>query len=253
VEPATYLGLVVLPLAVFGLWARRRDRHVAHLALVGLVFLVLSMGPKLQWQREIVEIGGWTVYLPFGLWRWVPLLGSVGQAGRYALIVYLAMGVGVACAVASLRERVGARGALALPATIGLLICIDFAFEPIATPLPKTLDLTETRPEYRRLLDPRLASPETMYQQTLCERPLIGGYVSRTPPRPLSLYRADPVLAWFFGEEAPAPSREALSQRLDELDVGDVLLAPDDPRGPVLATQGFHRRDSNAYTTVWSR
>jgi hypothetical protein len=266
VEPAVYLGLGVLPVALAGLWSARREPMVRHLALLGAVFLVFSMGPKLQWHREVVQVAGLDLYLPFGLWRWVPVLGGVGQAGRYALIVYMVMGVGVACAVARLRQRVAERASpqgdsgraralgFALAFGIAALVCVDFAFSPTTRPLPRPLDLAEDAPQRRRMLDPRLSHAPTMYQQTLCGRPLVGGYVSRTPPGPLASYRADPVLAWFFSRDPVAPpTRDALHARLQELAVGDVLLDPADPRGPVLAALGFEKRDGNADTTVWSR
>ena len=56
IEPAVYLGLGVLPLAIAGLALRRHERLVPHLALVGGVFLVFSLGPKLLWERDVVEI-----------------------------------------------------------------------------------------------------------------------------------------------------------------------------------------------------
>jgi hypothetical protein len=250
IEPAVYLGLVVSPMAAAGLWLRRRQPLVAHLALVLMLFLVLSMGPKLIWQREVVEISGATVYLPFGLWRWLPVLGSVGQAGRYAIIVYLVMAVGVAHAVVWVRERRGARAGWLAAATALLLVAADFAFLPVVTPLPAPLSMSAGG---RRVLDPRLGSAETMYQQTLHGRPLVGGYVSRPPLRVLESYRTDPVLGWFFGRPpGPAPSRKTLVARLRELGVGDVLLAPGDPRAALLSSHGFERGDDNGYTVVWS-
>jgi hypothetical protein len=69
----------------------------------------------------------------------------------------------------------------------------------------------------------------------------------------LERYRSDPVLGWFFGRPpGPAPSREDLVARLRELSVGDVTLAPDDPRGALLESHGFERASDNGYTVVWS-
>jgi hypothetical protein len=252
VEPAVYLGIGVLPIAVAGLVLRRRERLVAHLALVGAVFFVFSMGPKLLWEREVVEISGWTVYLPFGLWRWAPVLGSVGQAGRYAVIVYLVMAVGTAHAVAWVRERHGDRLGLAAAGIVVAIIAADFAFRPIFGELPAPLQLSAAAPDRIRVLDPRLGSAETMYQQTLHGRSLVGGYISRPRLPIVERYARDPVLGWLFGAE-PAPEKGELIARLRELAVGDVLLDPDDPRGTVLALAGFVRRSGSRHTAVWSR
>ena len=61
-------------------------------------------------------------------------------------------------------------------------------------------------------------------------------------------------MGWLFRRPSgPAPRGQDLLRRLDELAIGDVLLAPDDPRGAVLASYGLRERDTNANTTVWSR
>jgi hypothetical protein len=253
IEPAVYLGLAVAPLAVSGLWLRRRAPYVGHLAAVLVFFLALSMGPKLLWQREVVEVGGLTVYLPFGLWRWVPLLGAVGEAGRYAIVVYLVLAVGVAELLVWIRARAGGRVGLGTTAGVVALVCLDYAFAPQLGALPAPLALSSASPEHRRVLDPRLGSAETMYQQTLHGRALVGGYVSRPPPRVLDRYREDPVLAWFFARPPGAtPSRDDLLAGLRALAVGDVMLDPGDPRGETLAAFGFVRRDANRHTVVWS-
>ena len=253
IEPAVYLGLAVAPLAAAGLWLRRRAPLVGHLSAVLVFFLVLSLGPRLLWHREAVEIVGVPVYLPFALWRRVPLLGAVGEAGRHAIVVYLVMAVGVAELLVWLRARRGDRFGHAAAGVVVAVVCLDYAFAPQLTPLPAPLALSAAAPDRQRVLDPRLGSAETMYQQTLHGRGLVGGYVSRPPPRVLARYRADPVLAWFFGRPpGPTPDRDDLVVRLRALAVGDVMLDPADPRGDTLAAFGFERRDSNRHTVVWS-
>jgi len=250
VEPAAYLGLLVLPLAVAGFVLRRRDPVARALAVSALVFLALSLGPKLLWRREVVEVGGASVYLPFALWRHAPVLGWVGQAGRYLVVVYLVLSAGVAYAVGRARARWGA-GAVVVAVAI---VCADYAFQPVLAPPPPALRLSEAAPDRRRVLDPRLGSSDTMYQQTHHGRPIVGGYLSRPPRRALDAYRADPVLAWFFEPGSAAlPERAALLERLRALAVGDVLLGRGDPRGAQLAAYGFETASEDDYTTVWSR
>lgn len=252
VEPAVYLGIAVFPIALAGLVLGRRQPLVAHLTLVGAVFLVFSMGPKLLWEREVVEVFGSTVYLPFGLWRWVPILGSVGQAGRYGIILYLVIAVGVAHAVAWVRARHGDRVAR-VAATIAVgVVATDFAFRPVFSELPAPLQLSPAAANRARVLDPRLGSAETMYLQTLHGRPLVGGYISRPRLASIERYAGGPVLGWFFGAQ-PEPNPEELIANLRDLAVGDVLLAPDDLRAEALARAGFERRPGSCHTAVWSR
>ena len=252
IEPAVYLGVGVLPLAIAGLTLRRREALVPHLALVGAIFLVFSLGPKLLWQREVVEVFGHSAYLPFGLWRWVPVLGAIGQAGRYGVIVYLVMAVGVAHAVAWGRLRYGRRWGLAAAGIAVAIVATDFAFRPTFSELPEPVQLSPTAPDRHRVLDPRLGSSETMYQQTLHGRPLVGGYISRPRRTLVEAYAHDPVLGWLFGVE-PEPQPEVLIDRLRTLAVGDILLDRGDPRAAALERAGFIASPGSLETAVWSR
>jgi hypothetical protein len=93
-----------------------------------------------------------------------------------------------------------------------------------------------------------------MYQQTLHERPLVGGYVSRPRASVLSAYRRDPALAWLFAREPTPPvDRKTLIDSLTRLEVGDVLLSPGDWREDALADYGFARIHAGRYTNVWAR
>ena len=176
----------------------------------------------------------------------------MGQAARYGVIVYLVMAVGVAHAVSWVRLRHGKRvGRVAAGITLAI-IATDFAFRPTFSELPTPLQLSPAGPSRTRVLDPRLGSAETMYQQTLHGRPLVGGYISRPQQVLLEDYSRDRVLGWFFGTQ-PAPNPTVLVTRLRELGVGDVLLHPGDPRAKALEQAGFMPGRGSRGTAVWSR
>jgi hypothetical protein len=240
IEPAAYLGLLTLPLALLGFWVKRRQPAIGFCGLAFVVFAVFSLGPKLLWQREVVELGSATVYLPFALWRWVPGLGAVGQSARYLVIAYAMMGVGVACALAWIRVSLARRHVLAGAATAAaaLGVCADFAFRPMVTQLEAPLISTREG----RVLDPRDYSPSMLYQQTLHEREIVGGYLARRPAAVLERYRSELGVGWFFARgPEPAPGRAELLASLRALDVSDVVLARGDWREPALERLGFDR------------
>jgi len=250
IELACYLGWGVLPLSVAGLVAWRRRAAVRFCAVVLVLFAVLSMGPKLQLDREVVRLGPVTAYLPFGLWRYVPVLGSIGQTGRYMLIVYCMMGVGTACLVAALARRYGRSGGLIAAALCTAVICTDFAFRPWMSDVPSMVQLSGTAGP---VLDPRLHSAATMYYQTLHGRPLVGGYVSRVPKAILARYREREGLGWLFSRDPALPcGREALLRALAEWGVRDVLLDPGDWRAATLEDYGFERFGEDARTVTWA-
>src|SRR5262245_1093003 len=76
-DTACYLGLLVLPLALFGLVSARRNPTARLFMWLFFLFVVLSLGPQLLLFREAVHVGQVEVRLPFLLWQKIPLLGAV--------------------------------------------------------------------------------------------------------------------------------------------------------------------------------
>ena len=248
-DTACYLGLLVLPLALFGLVSGRKNPTVRLFTWLFFLFLVLSLGPKLLFFREGVRVGPIEVYLPFLLWGQIPILGAVAQAGRYLVISYMAMSVGLACLVSALWGRLGDRWGTVSAASVALIICADFAFVPGVGPLPPVPSLSGRG----IVVDPRLRSGPTMYYQTHHERPLMGGYLSRRPDAALERYRQIPgFTCLFFGDRSGDCDRAVLLSSLRTLGVTDILLDPGDWRGDMLRRYGFCEYYADAETVVWA-
>jgi hypothetical protein len=249
-DTACYLGLLVLPLCLAGLIAWRRKPIVRLCTMLFLLFLVLSIGPKLLFNREIVRIGNLQVRLPFALWQEIPILGAVRQSGRYLVISYMMMSVGLACLVAELRSRLGAVRGVALAALLALVVCTDFAFRPLVAKLPPVPEFSSA---HGLLLDPRLRSGLSMYYQTYHEQPLVGGYLSRKPAYALRLYQAIPSTSCLVLENVSAcRDRETLLASLVSLGVTYVLLDPGDWRGSILEQYGLRQHYADSFTVVWA-
>ncbi len=227
-ELAVYLGWLVLPMAVAGWWLARKTPALRAMTVFFVCALVLAAGHKLQWHREVVRIAGRTAYLPMGLYRYVPVLGSVGQSGRYMIIGYMAMSAGVAGLVAQVRRRRGtAAGAAAATLAMGLT-CVDYAFRPVMVGLPSC----PIPPGDGRVLDPRLGNARTMYLQTVHRRPLVGGYVARIPKWVRQSYEEMAGIGWLFqrpDRRGPEPSPDATRRALSGLDIRYVCV---DRKGP---------------------
>jgi hypothetical protein len=248
-EFACYLGILVFPLSLTGLVLRWREPLARFAAFLLGLYLVFALGPVLLHEREPLAIAGSTVPLPFALWRQVPVLGAVNQSGRYMLIGYMAMALGLAWLVAALREKLGAPRARALAVALGAAVWLDYAFVPVLADLPEVPELAGRD---GLVLDPDLESSRTMYYQTRHGRRLVGGYLSRTPPFLVQRYREMPGIAWFFGGAAGPIDTAELVGGLREAGVENVLLRPDDPRGEVLARSGFQRHWEDRHTVVWA-
>ena len=247
IEAVVYLGLLVAPLCVAGFWVGRREDKVRLTAGLFLIFLVFSLGPKLLWDRQVVEWGGITAYLPFGIWRHIPILGSVGQSGRYIVISYMMMGVGMAALLAWARKRFSSKAAsmIALACAGGVLF--DFAIAIPTTPLPSPVPLAN-RPG--RVLDLR-PSPVGMYYQTTHGRPLIGGQLSRSPKSVLAAYDEVATYAWLRDASRPAPSRAQMLADLQSDHVGDICVSPGSQHDQVLQQYGFEPIHRDARTAIW--
>jgi len=248
-DTACYLGLLVLPLALVGLMNARKNPTVRLFTWLFFLFLALSLGPKLLLFREVVHLGPFDVRLPFLLWQEIPVLGAVAQAGRYLVISYVAMSVGLACLVSTLWGRLGRRWGTAAAATVALIVCADFAFVPGVGPLPPVPSLSGRGV----VLDPRLRSGPTMYYQTHHERPLMGGYLSRRPETALRRYREIPgFTCLFFGDRSGECGRAVLLSSLRTLGVTDILMGPGDWRGEMLRQYGFREHYADSETVVWA-
>ena len=98
-----YLGLVGLALAAGGVWAWRRGRGpgLGLWIAVGLVGVILALGPVLQINGR-QTFAGLTVPLPFALVQDIPPFALVRFPERFLNLTYVALGVLAGGAVAAL-------------------------------------------------------------------------------------------------------------------------------------------------------
>lgn len=238
IELSVYLGWLVLPSAAAGWWLCRKGTEMRFMAVLFAAALVLSVGHVLQWHREVVTVAGVPIYLPMSVYRFVPVLGSVGQAGRYLVIGYMAMSVGAAGLVAWAGRRYGSRcGIVATVVVIGLT-CVDYGFRPYMADPP----MCAMVPGAGRVMDPRLGNARSLYNQTIHGRQLVGGYVARIPGWVRQRYAAMEGIGWFFQEPArrsAPPAREAILGGLRRLSIRYVTVSQGSDAAGVLEGCGL--------------
>jgi hypothetical protein len=205
-EKTAFLGWVLpLVLAVLA-WRDRRHRQLRIWGAMAALFLILALGPWLQWegQRLLRLPGYWLGQLP-------GLAGSRAP-GRYMLMSHLAVAVSLAIVVGR-RPRPSRAAAL-------LLLVMALELAPFATPtvpVRRSPALAALAKESQGVvLDVPYRTHSGLYTafQTWHRRPLVGGYLIRVRrtyegyPRGLagfSLFE-DPL-------EAPMPARPELLHR----------------------------------------
>ena len=182
-ETTTYVGWVVLALAVAGGFALRRAGELRLPLAIALVFSVLSLGSHLRLAG--VETG---VPLPAHLFEQVPLLRLARAPGRHIVVAMLGFGLLAGAGWQRLRP-------VWLRAATLALLALEFAAFPIPTVS------TEVSPLYRRLaeipgdfavleLPPSVRDGHVVYgvrdnrqifAQSVHQHRVVGGAVSRLP------------------------------------------------------------------------
>jgi hypothetical protein len=244
--PQLWLGVVPLVLLVTSrTWMAERAARTW--VLFGAVFFVWSAGPYLR-------VFGLDTGLPLPqiLLRYVPVVSNARLPPHAAVLVYLAVAVLLACALARWPFR---RPRLATSILAGLIL-IDF----IAVPRPiveleraSLFERLAQRPAGAVLDVPTGIrdgfGPEgrfdaaALYRQTVHGKPIVTGYISRLPPAVRRRYHDSPAMRALFalssgaapaaGAADPATAATELSSRWK------VRYIVVDRRNAPEAAQGF--------------
>lgn len=205
VEGTGYVGVLAALIALVGVWRVRTAR--AWMVLAAIMWIV-SLGPLLKFMDDpvTVEFDGRVSYvpLPFALFQYLPVLGTVRTPARANLTIGLAVAIMAGYGLGwALRWRgwrfVPLRYALA--AVLIALIALDYQvtwhgnlpYHPTVTAhIPAEVQALRSAENAQAVFnvphDNLLVAKEAMYLQTGHQRPLIAGFISRqTPVNPAKL------------------------------------------------------------------
>jgi hypothetical protein len=219
------------------LWSQFRP-HKGWIAFTA-VFACLALGP-------FVSIGKHLTYIPtpWTLLRYLPIVGAARMPTRLTILVMLGVSMLLVMAIQELRKRSG------WPRLVAAGIAVLLMFELL--PAPRTLHSAEVPGVYRIVAaDPRpirvLSLPfglrdgltsrgnySASYQfyQTVHEKRLVGGYISRLPGDSIARYRGNPILRVLLrlsegSSVEPSLLDEALERAprtLERLQIGYVVV-----------------------------
>jgi hypothetical protein len=165
------------------------------------VFAWLSLGP-------FVHIAGLNTYIPtpWALLRYLPVIGAARMPTRLTVLVMMGLAMLLALALAHLRQRTRH------PRVVAVVVLVLLVLELVPAPRPV---YTAAVPEVYRVIaaDPRpirvinlpfglkdglsargAFSARYQYFQTVHEKALIGGYLSRLPDGAIGRYRRNIVV-----------------------------------------------------------
>jgi hypothetical protein len=231
-----FVGLVTLGLA----WRFAGHQPRGPWLGVTLAFAVLALGPFLRIANMPTQVP-----LPWALLRYVPLIGEARMPQRFAVVVMLGFAVLFAQALAALGRRYPAHRR-AILAAVGLGLVLELL------PAPRTLHAVRVPAIYQIIAaDPRpvrvLELPfgisdglvsignfraAALVHQTVHQKPVIGGYLSRIPPDSRRFHLANPLLSALadLSEERVLPAdrlataRAAASGFVRYADLGYVVV-----------------------------
>ncbi len=228
---ASYLGWVLLAVALWGL--SRRRGGTAWLWLGGLMTWTLSLGPALVHDGAFVPgpFGG-PIQLPYG---WLE-----GLPGFSALSLLYRLGQGPALALALLAGLVRLpRPALAGPA-LGLAVLVEGAVaSPVGLPLPSVtvpshplLAVLATLPEGAVVNHPLVGGRPYLYHQALHQKPLAAGLNDANSETARRLWTV--MILW--AQAPPDEFRQRVGARAERLDIRYVLVHQDPWADPDIHT-----------------
>jgi hypothetical protein len=205
-EASVYVGLSVLGLALYA-WRRRADLRIARLSfwcLVATFFGVMSLGPNLHVGGHELSLGlrrtimGHQdvnlLVLPYAvLWLLFPPWRLAGVPLRMMVMVQLVAAIMAAGGIQALLTS-ASRWKHAMVAAFLAFLVVDYLPMPMRLTSPRVpayVDALKNLPD-GAVLDLASPAPQALYYQTVHQKPMAFGYVSRIPT---SVDRADQALA----------------------------------------------------------
>jgi hypothetical protein len=190
----------VAMIAIAGIVVLLRYRPPGGLVAFIFFWALLAMGP-------FVRVAGESTYVPtpWAILRYVPVVGAARMPTRMTVMVMFGVAALLALAIHHLR-RASPRGTM-IAAGVGVLLFLELL------PAPRVLHSAEVPNVYKAVAaDPRPLRLMTLpfglrdglssrgnfsaayqFYQTVHEKPLVGGYLSRLPRGGLARYRRDRV------------------------------------------------------------
>ncbi|MFZ5534619.1 MAG: hypothetical protein ACOY3M_00495 [Patescibacteria group bacterium] len=177
-EASVYVGWSVILLILYAAFRKRTlvQSHLTLFYILCVVFFLLSLGPMLRIGTRYTSI-----VLPYEyLTMLFPILGISGVPVRMMAIATLALSVISAYAISALwnNER---RWALLLLAPVFILDHLQAPIPSLARPTPHTVQILQNIPGNDPVVDGAYHMSDSLYYQTIHEKPMALGYIARIP------------------------------------------------------------------------
>ncbi len=233
-----WVALIVIGVCM---WRNRKTMPRPYIgwAAFTLTFALLALGP-------FISIAKFLTYVPtpWALLRYLPIVGAARVPTRFSVVVMMGVAMLLAMVIQEMRSR------SRRPALVAIGIGALLAFELL--PAPRRLHAAVVPAVYRQVgADPRPVrvlslpfglkdglnsrgnfSPSYQFYQTVHEKRLVGGYLSRLPGDSMALYRANLTMRVLMrlSEGTPvepelyAQALDRAPRTLERLQIGYVVI-----------------------------
>ncbi|MBN1877235.1 MAG: hypothetical protein JXA33_23635 [Anaerolineae bacterium] len=183
-ESSVYIGLSVVLLGCYG-WYKRREIRLRYASFflwygVLLFFGIMALGPALQ-------VGGASLFegiMPYNVLQTLfPPLKLSGCPVRMMVMVMLSASVISAMGLPLLFQQLHSKKIL-IGGLLGIMLFFDFLPKPLpATRIiaPEYIHLLKNLPDDGGIMDTITPPSIALYYQTIYEKPMADGYISRYP------------------------------------------------------------------------
>jgi len=241
IEENGWMGIVPVLLAAAALRRQRADSSVRQWTVIGLVFAVWALGPHLM--TFGLNTG---MILPQAMLRYIPIVNNARMPGRAMVVVMLGLATLASVFVARWRPAIGRRAALAALAIFLVAESAPSPFPLVKLTVPQLYYTLRARPETGAVCELPLGIRDgfggrgnlnemQFYYQTVHQRPLVGGYLSRLPRSVVAAYANDPLLNALLNLSEPDggadterqvsfPSESVVADRLRANGIAFVVL-----------------------------
>ena len=180
-EQSVYVGWTALAMAIYGLCTHRRKGSPAHLWFaIAAVSYLLSLGPVLH----ICGVPVTGAVMPFAwLTRLLPSLQLSGCPGRISIMFALAISMLLSLGIAQICRQRDRISRAFLP-VFAILVAVDLCPRGLPTnqpDCPRWTTVLRDLPRHGAVISNVGDLGQELFQQTLYDRPMAFGYVSRLP------------------------------------------------------------------------
>jgi len=187
-EHTNYLGYIVLGLSIYALIRIPKCRFWG---ITGAIFWLLALGPYPLVMGHLIRIP--LPYLFFH--KYFPFFSFTGFPARFDIMIIFCMAILAAYALRNLTRDLHKKKLFV--SIVGIIICVEYLAVPIHTTkidVPMFYRQIASDAEDYGIIDIP-SNSLTLYYATIHKKPIVGGYISRTPATALRFLKEFRVTA----------------------------------------------------------